>query len=106
MIYIPFLYFVFMFLYFNTKKKCIETGGVIVLLYLIGSLLSIVYYKNSIKVQMEYDQFDQIIPTFFYLLLLSLSIVPFYKFNSCKIKLSDDLDHKKFMWISYFLIFY
>lgn len=104
MIYIPFLYFVFMFLYFFTKKKCIETGGVIVLLYLIGSLLSIVYYKNSIKVQMEYNEFDQIIPTFFYLLLLSLSIVPFYKFNSCKIKLPDDLDHKKFMWISYFLI--
>lgn len=106
MIYVPFIYFLVLFLHFLIKKKCLDTGGMIVLIYLLGSLFSIFYYYTGYGIAKEFDSHSQFIPTLVYLSLLTISILPFYSFNSEKITLSDDLNVQRFKIVAYALLIF
>lgn len=104
MIYIPFIYFISIFLYYLRKRKCLDTGGIIMAIYIVGSLFSIIAYYTDLDIKREFDRELQIIPTFLYLILLTLSILPFYRMNSSSLRITDNINHTVFLIIGYALI--
>jgi len=83
MIYIPFLYFSFLFIFMLLKQKSFNLGSFIVLIYIISSFFSILIKKYDL---LNYNfPVIKLEPTFLYCFLLTISILPFYKYRSEKI---------------------
>ena len=101
MIYIPFIYFVLFFLIMWRKQRSFNIGSLIVLFYIISSFFAILI--NKFDLMINYKEID-IVPTFLYCILLTISIIPFYKFRSDKIKLITLANKKLFITISWVLI--
>lgn len=101
MIYIPFIYFIILFLIMWRKQRSFNIGSVIVLFYIISSFFAILIKKY--EWMFNFPEID-IVPTFLYCILLTISIIPFFKFRSDKIKLITLTNNKLFITISWTLI--
>lgn len=102
MIYIPFLYFSFLFIFMLLKQKSFNLGSFIVLIYIISSFFSILIKKYDL---LNYNfPVIKLEPTFLYCFLLTISILPFYKYRSEKIKFVTLNNNKLFIIICWTLI--
>lgn len=82
MIAIPFIYFSILLLFILKTKKTFDISAYIVSLYVLISFFSIIIDMNGLRSQDTVGYEISIIPAFLYCLLLTLTIWPFYKFNS------------------------
>lgn len=107
MIYIPFIYFSILFLLVWKKYGAINVGHIILLFYLLSSFFSIVMYQLNMDVDIHVKDVNyDILPTFLYCGLLTLSMSPFFKYNSQDIREITLLPNKKkiIVWAGWILV--
>lgn len=102
MIFVPFVYFSIFFALMWRKQKSFNVGSIITLFYIISSFFAILIKTNNLWI-FHFPEI-KIIPTFLYCTLLTVSILPFYKFRSDKIKFITLQNSKVFIPISWILI--
>lgn len=81
MLYIPFCYFLALFIFIFRRHR-IDASAYITLLFVITSFLSIIMNSNSYYVNPKYIT---MVPTFLYCILITLLIVPIYRYNTSSI---------------------
>lgn len=85
MVWIPFIYFSLFLIYILFKKKTFDISAYIVSLYVISSFFSILIDLNNLRSFDTKNYQITLVPTILYCFLLTLIIVPFYRFKSEKI---------------------
>ncbi|MBQ9137606.1 MAG: hypothetical protein IJX65_03095 [Alistipes sp.] len=104
MIYVPFIYFLSLAIII-IKKRGLDVSAYISLLYALTSFFSILYYNNGAPEL--YKDACSFFPTLIYCTLISLSILPVYKFNTTglqRIVLPNTIAIKSLAYL-YFVIF-
>lgn len=102
MIYVPFIYFTFLFIFIYIKNK-FDVSAYITLLFLISSFFSILIHNLDYQPLSRYNL--GVIPTIVFCGLVTLTIYPIYKFNSNNIK-GVSLRNDKFInLVTYFYFF-
>ena len=82
MIYVPLIFFSIIFL-FIIKKRGLDASAYITLLYIVISIFSIIMYNTLILDEKHKD--ISIIASITYCLLIGISIIPIYRFNTAAI---------------------
>lgn len=102
MIYTPFIYFIGLFLFIYKKNK-FDVSAYIVSLYIITSLFAVLIHHLDYQPLSRYNL--SIIPTIVYCGLITLAILPIYKFNSNSIKGISIRNLKFINVVTYFYFF-
>ena len=104
MIYVPFVYFLLLFL-FIYKKHGFDASAYCALLYMVTSFFSI--WLSYIEPQYPSLRYVNFLPTVTYCLLLTLFILPVYSFNSNTISKINFSSSKfvKYITVYYFVTF-
>lgn len=85
MVAVPFIYFSLLLFFILKKKRYFDVSAYLVALYLLSSFFSILIDIKSFR-SVDTQNYDiGIIPTVFYISLLTFMIWPFYKFKTEKI---------------------
>lgn len=107
MIAVPFIYFIFLLLFFRYKQKAFNIGSVIVSIYAFSAFCSILvdifdlYGMGGVGNKNDINPFS----VFTYCLIITICILPFYKFRSDLIRTITLSNPKLFDYISYFFMF-
>ena len=96
---VPFVYFLILLLII-IRKRGFDASACITSLYMITSLFAVLVKVFDVEPLSDID--INVIPTFFYCFLISLTIYPFYRFNSNKITDIKLPNRKLFDFIVYF----
>lgn len=102
MIYVPFVYFIILFIYIYIRNR-FDVSAYIVILYIITSFFSILIHHLDFQPLSKYNL--SIIPTLVYCGLITLAIYPIFKFNSNNIKGVSFRSTKFINIITYFYFF-
>lgn len=102
MIYLPFIYFTVLFLIMWRKQKNFNIGSLIVVYYILSSFFAVLIKEFDLLKSVFPDL--NLIPTFLYCFLITVSIIPFYNFRSDKIKKINLANKKLFISVSWVLI--
>ena len=106
MIAVPFIYFSIFFLVMYYKQKSFNIGSYILLIYIVTSFFAIMidvlglYGNYGVSMLRKFN----LLPTFTYCLLLTITILPFFKFRSDKIQKITLQNPQLFDLVSYFFM--
>ena len=102
MITLPFIYFSLLLTYILYKKRAFDISAYLVLLYLLSSFFSILIDIKHLRSFDTKNYEISLFPALLYCCLLTLTIWPFYRFSSEKIKLIKLNRSKLFDRVVYF----
>src|SRR5690606_3502700 len=108
MIFLPCIVFIVLLLIWWLKIRSLNIGIYVLIIYLVSSIASIfMYYSGAFSSGIGYAGKDNIglLPALVYCSLIVLSILPFYRYRSDRIKSITPVNEKLFNWVSYFFIF-
>lgn len=97
MITIPFIYFTLFFIYVIKKRTLLSMSSILILVYVVASFFTILldyfnaYDSGCPKIEIRF------IPTVLYCVLLTLTILPFYRINETKITKIRPLKNPKIL---------
>lgn len=104
MVAIPFIYFLFLFIYVLKKKKRFEISAYLISIYLVSAffaiLIDIFGYRSTDTINYQIS----ILPTLVYCVLLTLVFYPFIKMKKINMDNYYNKEPKLFNFISYFYI--
>lgn len=104
MVAIPFIYFLFLFIYVLKKKKRFEISAYLISIYLVAAFFSILIdifdYRSIDTIHYQIS----ILPTVSYCILLTMVFYPFIKMKKINMDNYYNKEPKLFNFISYFYI--
>lgn len=106
LIFIPAIYYLILAIHLYNKRGS-DVSFVMSVVYLISALCAIVIYLDTDSSYKDFHSYQLgVIPTFLFCFVPTLFILPFYKYNSCRIRKVEVLkDTKLFDRICYLYIF-
>lgn len=107
LVYIPLVYFLVLFFIQSKKNTTINAGSAVTLFYIISSIFAVVMVEEDIVALHSFILPDfHVVPTILYCGLLTLSILPMYRYHTEKIEYVHLDEGKKqlFMVICWVLI--
>lgn len=85
LVFVPFLYFTWLFIHMYRKQRSFNAGSFVTVVYAFSALFSIIYVYTTDDHTWQNAGWDNLLPTFLYCSLLTICIMPIYRFRSDKI---------------------
>lgn len=101
MAYLTFLYFLCVFIYI-IRKRGVDISACIIGAYMVSAFLSIYLLKNSIDYS---DKNPSFLPSIIYCSMITLVTIPFYRFDSTRVRDFPKVNIRVFNFLSWVLIF-
>lgn len=100
MAYFTFLYFLCVFIYI-IRKRGVDISACIIGAYMVSAFLSIYLLKNSIDYS---DKNPSFLPSIIYCSMITLVTIPFYRFDSTRVRDFPKVNIRVFNFLSWVLI--
>lgn len=85
LVFVPFVYFTWLFIHMYRKQRAFNVGSFVTVVYAFSALFSIIYIYTTDDHTWQNAGWDNLLPTFLYCTLLTICIMPIYRFRSDKI---------------------